>query len=129
METILQKWIEKDKLKINSQNPHPIKDSQAEQDTPAAESVVTVDEDVIQYRCTRQVFSVLDHLFLAVRHSKRVSGLARANAVQQVKCRRSMPVEAPKRIDTVNPSLSEEDADAIAREMRQIPMVSWFFCG
>lgn len=119
VETILRKWIEQDTLK-NSQIAAAVKESQADVGCPDPEPKILYDEDVIQYRCTQEVFSVLDHLYRAVRAAKRQAGLVRATTLQNQR----RPAGAPEKyVVPNNPSLSEGDANTIAAILARIPMV------
>lgn len=114
IENILQRWIEQDAMKVNSQLMMiPIKENQIESGIIEVETPKLADQDVFQYRCTQEIFSVFDHIFRGVRHAKRQAGLLKSNI--------NMPPSRP--VDPINPSFSEEQADTISRVLSQIPMV------
>jgi hypothetical protein len=138
IENILQRWIEQDRLKANSQLLLlvPVKESEARDEDDGQEmngvnggsnagdtdvnstslraKLIHHDEEVFQYRVTQEVFSVFDHLFRAVRMANRQAGLIKASAGRV----RPSP-------NTIQPCLSEEEALCIGNMLKRIPLVSF----
>jgi hypothetical protein len=141
IENILQRWIEQDRLKANSQLLLlvPVKESEARDEDDAQEmnglgggsnaggdqdlnstsslraKLIHHDEEVFQYRVTQEVFSVFDHLFRAVRMANRQAGLIKASAGRV----------RPSPNNTIQPCLSEEEALCIGNMLKRIPLVSF----
>lgn len=117
IKTILERWVELDKMKRKAQSITPVRDSEFENGLKE-EAISVENESVFHARCTQVVFSVLDHLLRTSSFASRKLGLKKANEAARHYYRPDPRQSLP---------MTENNLMAVESVLTQIPKVQQCF--